>query len=214
MKKFLIVDTETTGLPVTYSASFQDTANWPRIIELAWELCWENGETIEKSCELVCPDGWRYPVGEFWDQHGFNEADNILNGIEMPKLLNQLAIAMNCADVMICHNLSYDKPIIECEFFRYSIFPKAVRRQLIENDIHLKAGLRPEGVPLLKECTKLLFTPVLKLPGFNGQYAWPKLEAAYEYCFSKPYVDGHHADSDVQATKEIYLWLQEMNELL
>lgn len=214
MKKFLIVDTETTGLPISYTAPFTDTDNYPRIIELAWELCWENSETIEKSCELVYPDGWRYPTGEFWEKHGFNEADNILNGVEMPHLLTKLAIAMNCADVMICHNLSYDKPIIECEFFRYDIYPKAVRRQLIENNIELKAGLRPADVKLQKECTKLLFTPMMKLPGFNGQYAWPKLEAAYEYCFSKPYVDGHHADSDVQATKEIYLWLKDMNDLM
>jgi hypothetical protein len=54
----------------------------------------------------------------------------------------------------------------------------------------------------------------MKLPGHRGDYAWPKLEAAYEYCFNKPYVGGHHADSDVQATKDIYIWLSEMNELL
>lgn len=58
MKKYLIVDTKTTGLPISYTASFQDVDNWPRIIELAWELCYENGETIEKHCDLVEPDGW------------------------------------------------------------------------------------------------------------------------------------------------------------
>ncbi len=214
MKKFLFIDTETTGLPISYTAPFTDTDNYPRIIELAWELCYENGETIEKSCELVYPDGWRYPVGEFWEKHGFNEADNILNGIPAPQLLLELAIAMNCADVLVAHNMSYDKPIIECEMYRYSIFPKSVRKQIVAGEINIKGGLRPVGIKLQKECTKLLFTPVMKLPGFNGQHAWPKLEAAYEYCFGKPYVDGHHADSDVQATKEIYLWLQNMNDLM
>lgn len=214
MKKFLIVDTETTGLPIDYGAPFTDTDNWPRILELAWELCWENGETIEKSCELVYPDGWRFPTGEFWEQHGFNEADNILNGIDASILLTNLAVAMCCADIMICHNIAYDKPIIECEMYRYSIYPKAIRRQLVENNIELKAGLRPEGIPLLKECTKLLSTPILKLPGFKGMYSWPKLEAAYEYMYSEPYLQGHHADTDVEATKKVYLWIREMNELL
>lgn len=214
MKKFLICDTETTGLPISYTAPFTDTDNWPRIIELAWELCWENGETIEKSCELVYPDGWRYPTGEFWEKHGFNEADNILNGVDMIILLTNLAVAMNCADVMVCYNMAYDKPIIECEFFRYSIFPKAVRRQLIENDIQLKAGLRPEGVKLQKDCAKLLSTPILKLPGFNGQNAWPKLEVAYEYMFSEKMPDAHHASADVEATKKVYLWIKAMEDLM
>lgn len=182
MKKYLIVDTETTGLPISYTAPFDDVANWPRIIELSWELCYDNGDTIEKACDLVYPDGsWRFPKGKFWQEHGFTEAESLLSGEPIDKLLLKLAIAMNCADVMICHNLSYDKPIIECEFYRAKIYPNAVRRDLIKNNIPIKHGLRPEGVKLQKECTKLLSAPILKLPGFKGQYAWPKLEAAYEF---------------------------------
>lgn len=211
MKKYLIADTETSSLPVSYTAPFTDLDNWPRILQIAWELCWENGYTIKKVSELIEPDGWRFPTGKFWIDNGFNEADSVMNGLPIKPLLIDLAHAMNCADVLVCHNISFDKPIIEAEMYRYKVFPKAIRREPLPDWC---PGLRTEGVKLQKECTKLLFTPVLKLPGFKGQFAWPKLEAAYEYCFSKPYVDGHHADSDVQATKEIYLWLQEMNELL
>jgi DNA polymerase-3 subunit alpha len=132
MKKFLIVDTETTGLPIVYDAPFTDVDNWPRILELSWELCWENGETIQKACDLIQPDGWRFPTGDFWKEHGFNEAESMLNGVDIIIALINLAVAMCCADVMVCHNLSYDKPIIECEMYRYSIYPKAVRRQLVE----------------------------------------------------------------------------------
>lgn len=207
MKRYLIVDTETTGLPLHYDAPFHDVNNWPRIIQLAWELCWENGDTIKKVCELVEPDGWRFPTGKFWIDNGFNEADCILNGKPMKDLLIDLCKAMNTADVMIAHNLSYDKPIIECEMFRYNVLPKQIARE------H-PFGLRPEGVKLQKECTKLLSTPILKLPGIYGQYSWPKLEVAYEYCFGKPFTDGHDAGADVQACKEIYLWIQSLNDIM
>lgn len=214
MKKYLIVDTETTGLPVSYSAPFTDTDNWPRIIELAWELCYENGDTIEKTCDLIYPDGWRFPKGDFWKEHGFTEDESLLNGIDPIIAYTQLAIAMNCADVMICHNIAYDKPIIECELYRYKIFPRAVRRSLIENGVEIKAGLRPEDIKLQKDCTKLLSTPILKLPGFKGQFAWPKLEVAYEYMFGEKMSGAHHASTDVEATKRIYLWIKEMESIL
>src|SRR5579863_1661492 len=210
MQKYLICDTETTGLPVTYDAPFDDESNWPRILQLAWELCYENGETIEKHCDLVEPDGWRFPTGEFWKEHGFNEADNMMLGRPIKELMMELAIAMNCADVLIAHNLGYDKPIIECEMWRCKVFPKAVRRELIANNIQLKAGLRPEDVPLKKECTKLLSTPIVKLPGIRSDYAWPKLEVAYEFLMGKPFTGGHQADADVQACKEIYLCIKSL----
>ncbi|PJB57251.1 MAG: 3'-5' exonuclease, partial [Bacteroidetes bacterium CG_4_9_14_3_um_filter_41_19] len=35
---FLIFDTETTGLPQRYDAPLTDFDNWPRMIQLAWQL--------------------------------------------------------------------------------------------------------------------------------------------------------------------------------
>lgn len=214
MKKFLIVDTETTGLPISYTAPFTDTDNYPRIIELAWELCYEDGTTIEKQCDLIYPDGWRFPTGDFWKEKGFTEEQNLLEGVDAIIALTNLAIAMNCADVMICHNIAYDRPIIECEFWRYKIFPKAVRRRLVEEGIELKAGLRPEDKKLQKECTKLLSTPILKLPGFKGEYSFPSLGVAYEYMFGEPMQGAHHASSDVEAAKKVYLWIKDLENIL
>lgn len=215
MKKYLIVDVESTGLPVSYDAPFTDTDNWPRIIELSWELCWENGETIEKACDLIYPDGtWRFPTDKFWQDNGFTEDESLLNGILITDALLKLGIAMNCADVLIAHNITYDKPIIECEFYRAGMYPKAIRRQLIENNIKLKVPLRPEDKKLEKECTKLLSTPIVKLPGIYGNYSWPKLEVAYEFAFGEKMEGAHHASSDVEATKRLYLWLKDLENVL
>ena len=40
---FLIFDTETTGLPKKWNAPISDSANWPRCIQLAWQLHDNNG---------------------------------------------------------------------------------------------------------------------------------------------------------------------------
>ena len=222
MRKFLFVDTETRGLPLNYDASFTDVGNWPRIIQLAWELCWENGETIKKRCDLVKPDNWRIPEkqffldkgcsdevatekSKFWTEHGFTQAESEAKGLPMPDLLTELAIVMNQADVFVCHNLSYDKPIIECEFFRYKIYPKRVAES------H-PIDLRPSDRKLVRECTKLLSMPICKiLLGTRGDYKWPSLAEAYFFMFRKEVENAHDAGADVQACKEIYLWIQEYN---
>ena len=40
---YLIFDTETTGLPRSWSAPITDTDNWPRCIQIAWQLHDEMG---------------------------------------------------------------------------------------------------------------------------------------------------------------------------
>ena len=46
---FLIFDTETTGLPKKWNAPISDSANWPRCIQLAWQLHDNNGKLINNN---------------------------------------------------------------------------------------------------------------------------------------------------------------------
>ena len=55
------------------------------------------------------------------------------------------------------------------------------------------------------------------LLGTRGDYKWPSLAEAYFFMFRKEVENAHDAGADVQACKEIYLWIQEynyMNELI
>lgn len=194
MKNILIFDCETTGLPVSYTASFKDKDNWPRIIQLAWELCDETGRTIEKSCNLVKPDGWQMPTGDFWIEHGYTQEQNEAEGIPMLDLLKDFCRVLNECNRVVSHNLGYDKPIIECEMYRSNIRPINYR--------HIE-----------KYCTKLASAPILKMPGYHGDYKWPSLAEAYQFMFSKGFDGAHDAGFDVQACKEVYLWIQDYNAI-
>ena len=50
---FLIFDTETTGLPKRWNAPLSDTENWPRCIQIAWQLHDNNGVLIEHEDYLI-----------------------------------------------------------------------------------------------------------------------------------------------------------------
>ena len=58
---YIIFDTETTGLPKNFKAPITDTDNWPRCIQIAWQLHDEWGTLIESKDYLVKPDGFNIP---------------------------------------------------------------------------------------------------------------------------------------------------------
>ena len=51
--KLLFFDTETTGLPKSDTASYNDIDNWPRLVQLAWIICDENKKIISSGDFLI-----------------------------------------------------------------------------------------------------------------------------------------------------------------
>ena len=58
---YLIFDTETTGLPKNWKAPITDTDNWPRCVQIAWQLHDEMGELVEDQNYLIKPDDYEIP---------------------------------------------------------------------------------------------------------------------------------------------------------
>jgi DNA polymerase-3 subunit alpha len=58
---YLIFDTETTGLPRNYNAPVSDTDNWPRCVQIAWQLHGKYGELLEHKDFLIIPEGYNIP---------------------------------------------------------------------------------------------------------------------------------------------------------
>ena len=58
---YLIFDTETTGLPKRWDAPLTDSDNWPRCIQIAWQLHDEMGNLVEHQDYLVKPEGFDIP---------------------------------------------------------------------------------------------------------------------------------------------------------
>ena len=58
---FLIYDTETTGLPSNWKAPLTDSENWPRLVQLAWQLHDVNGKLLSRGNKIVKPDGFTIP---------------------------------------------------------------------------------------------------------------------------------------------------------
>ena len=58
---YLIFDTETTGLPKSWNAPITNTDNWPRCVQIAWQLHDKMGSVVAHNDFLIKPDGYNIP---------------------------------------------------------------------------------------------------------------------------------------------------------
>ena len=69
---YLIFDTETTGLPKSWKAPVFQVNNWPRVIQMAWQVFDAAGDRIDEYSGLVRPEGFVIPV-EAEKVHGISK---------------------------------------------------------------------------------------------------------------------------------------------
>ena len=50
---YLIFDTETTGLPQNWKAPLTDFDNWPRCVQLAWQLHDKKGKLLDVKNYII-----------------------------------------------------------------------------------------------------------------------------------------------------------------
>ena len=186
----LVLDTETTGLPKNWKKSYKYVNNWPRVIELAWQLYTDDGELIEEASDLVEPDGWTMPTGEFWQKYGFTQERNETEGKPIEELLEKLTEAIHKADLMVAHNISYDANVLMAEYLRAN---------------------KTTGKQIERFCTKEAGTNYCKIPGkYPGKYKWPKLEElANKLEIDSSDIDFHRALGDIILTARCYFKMKE-----
>ena len=114
---YLIFDTETTGLPKRWNAPITDTDNWPRCIQIAWQLHDEWGNLIEACDYLVKPNGFDIPY-DAERIHGISTALAEELGEDLDFVLNEFNSALKKSKFVVGQNVGFDINIMGCEFHR------------------------------------------------------------------------------------------------
>ncbi|SFB12367.1 DNA polymerase-3 subunit alpha [Flavobacterium swingsii] len=185
---YLIFDTETTGLPRSWSAPITDTDNWPRCIQIAWQLHDEMGNLIEHQDYLVKPEGFNIPY-DAERIHGISTELAQEQGIALQEVLEKFNIALSKTKFIVGQNVGFDVNIMGCEFHRANIGSDMVK------------------MPVLDTCTEVTAS-LLKLPGGRGgRFKLPTLTELHQYLFKIPFSEAHNATADVEATTRCFLEL-------
>ncbi|MBY0245548.1 MAG: DNA polymerase III subunit alpha [Sphingobacteriaceae bacterium] len=185
---YLIFDTETTGLPRNWNAPITDTDNWPRCIQIAWQLHDELGNLIEHKDYLVKPLGFNIPF-DAEKIHGISTELAQEQGQDLAFVLADFNRVLGQTKFIVGQNLGFDINIMGCEFHRLGV----------ENLMLSK--------PILDTCTETT-AELLKLPGGRGgKFKLPNLTELHSYLFGNPFNEAHNATADVEATTRCFFEL-------
>ena len=83
---YLIFDTETTGLPRNKNAPLTDFENWPRLVQLAWQLHDGKGKLISQKNFIIKPDGFDIPF-KAEQVHGISTQRALEEGHDLTEVL-------------------------------------------------------------------------------------------------------------------------------
>jgi DNA polymerase-3 subunit alpha len=182
---FLIFDTETTGLPRNYNAPLTDFDNWPRVVQLAWQLHDDGGRLLHHDSIIIRPDGFTIPFNAE-QVHGISTQRALSEGKDLKESLEQFLSVVKQCQYLCGHNIEFDINILGAEFLRMGM-PN-----------HF------EGLQVLDtKCDAT--TEFCAIPGGKGgKFKWPTLTELYTKLFSETFDEAHNAAFDVQATSRAF----------
>lgn len=185
---FLIFDTETTGLPRNYNAPLSDSENWPRVVQIAWQLHDVTGKLISSNSIIVKPEGFTIPFNAA-QVHGITTERALAEGSDLQQVMYEFVEAVKQTKYLCGHNIEFDLSIVGAEFHRLGM----------SNFFEGKPVIDTKSDPVTEFCA---------IPGGKGgKFKWPKLEEVYRKLFNAGFEEAHNAAFDVEATAKAFFEL-------
>jgi len=185
---FIIFDTETTGLPINYNAPLSNFDNWPRLVQLAWQLHDELGNLLEVKNFIVKPEGFSIPFNAE-KIHGISTERAQKQGMPLEHVIKEFLSDLEKAKYSVGHNIEFDINIVGCEMLRLGLNEKLLTEKL--------------SIDTKNESTDFCAIP----GGKGGKFKWPTLTELHEKLFGEVFGEAHNASADVEATTRCFLEL-------
>lgn len=185
---YIIFDTETTGLPRDWNAPITDTDNWPRVIQIAWQLHDDMGTMIEHQDFLIRPDGFDIPY-DAEQIHGISTELAKEQGEPLEDVLKLFNEALSKAKFVVGQNIQFDINVTGCEFVRTEMDTPMLEMAILDTCTETTANL-------------------CQIPGGRGgRFKLPTLTELHQYLFNVPFAEAHNATADVEATTRCFFEL-------
>lgn len=185
---FLVFDTETTGLPQDWNAPKSDFSNWPRVVQLSWQLHDQYGRLLESGDMVVRPEGYTIPYNAT-KVHGISTEYALEHGHPIEQVLQTFNEVLLKTSVLAGHNLNFDINVLGVEYLRIGLDDPF------------------QHLPVLDTCTEETAS-LCRLPGGKGgKFKLPSLTELHTQLFSASFDEAHNAAADVEATARCFLEL-------
>lgn len=189
---FLIFDTETTGLPLDKNAPLTNFDNWPRLVQLAWQIHDEKGKFIKAENHIVKPEGFIIPINASM-VHGISTEHALNVGENLSDVLDIFTAALKEVKYVVGHNVRFDLNVVGCEYLRIK-------------------GVNPlDAMDVIDTCTEKTADFCKLGVGRGGRHKLPKLAEIHQLLFNEGFDMAHNASADVEATARVFLELVRIN---
>jgi DNA polymerase III epsilon subunit-like protein len=183
---FLVLDTETTGLPKKRISIFNKKPEWPRMVELAWIECETEGRINAEYDYIIKPDCYKIPK-KATAIHCITTKKAEEEGKPLVLVLEKFKNSLDCSSFIVGHNVDFDINVITAEALRSGI------------------SLSVKGCS--KKCTMRTSARFCTMRRGSG-YKYPSLSELYNILFGVPLLEQHRALPDSRSCLKCYFELK------
>jgi DNA polymerase-3 subunit alpha len=201
--RVLLFDTETNGLPKSWGANPYNTANWPIVLTLAWQIWDVPADGVDATLQSKGDYLVRPADSVVWDNdaekiHGISRAHAVAHGRSAREVFPEFVSIVRGVDLIVAHNMHFDKTVVICELVR------------------LDSSLRMDWWPRFEYCTCENTKTLCALPPPTGRpvrpsdpYKKPKLVELYRHLYpsAPPDFPFHSAVGDTECLTQCFLEL-------
>lgn len=182
---YIVIDTETTGMPLHCDSAMDQTEEWPYILQLAWLVLDHDGNLVKEENHYLKNRGIEIDK-QAQQLHGITKEILKDKGVSKRGMLKRLYKDIKRYNPLIIgHFVEFDMKMLTVETNR------------------LKLNFDYDGVPLF--CTMLMSG----IKSHHPRRQYPSLSELYQQCFNKPLEHAHDAVHDARAAATVFLHLVE-----
>ena len=183
----IFLDLESTGMAAN-GCDITESKWWPRIVSIAWMVTDVSGNWIHEGYEIIKQSDL-IPIDSV-RVHGITDEKAATQGVDIKDVLQRILDHSKGVKVFVAHNIDFDLPILQSEFYRNGFEKIPFKR-------------------VRKRCTMKKGTQYCQIEKPYGRgYKWPKLSELVSSCLyqGRDIKIGslHNADTDMRLTAKCF----------
>lgn len=194
--RVLVFDVETTGLPIGKNPSISELNNWPYIVQLSYIIYNVKNNQIDLSYnEILKLPEYIEISEESIKLHKINKEINQELGVDRRMALLTFNATLKHADIVVGHNISFDKRMIMVECARNRVYHRF-------ND----KGVKKDEYCTMKNSVDTCKIEKISLKG-EKYFKYPTLSELYHHLFQDNPKNTHNSFVDVLLCLRCYIKL-------
>jgi len=197
--KFLVYDTETTGLPQSKYVKMSLVDLWPHVVQFSYIIYDSEKNKLEKNDQII-----KIPENVIMSEdnislHGITNEMSSSSGVSINNVIEEFLNSIERVDLIIGHNLEFDLNMLKIEIMRIikDTTNEEMKKKYQEKLIKL-------GNYDKYYCTMKTTVDLCKLPSpnkkYGDQYKYPKLDELHNHLFGIKPLKLHNSLNDVIIT--------------